>query len=316
MPIPGEGEVLIRTLRSLISTGTELTVYRGTFPTSSAWSRHAKYPYLPGYSNVGVVVDVGPGVDRQWIGKRVGTYGYHAAYVVEQCTVARPIESDQISNDAATFFTIAEIVMNGVRRSQLRWGESAGVYGLGLLGQITVRFAQVAGAFPVLAIDVNAHRLKLLGDHPAVVPILAGRDDLMEIATLRTRNRMVDVVFEVTGNPALIAHQFEVLRPQGRFVVLSSPKDKTSFDFHDHCNAPSYTIIGAHNASHPTHATLDNPWTCNRDGELFFDLVANGLLEVESLISHRVPFGEATEWYPRLDVPGCDTMGVILTWPE
>lgn len=316
MPTPGEGELLIRTLRSLISTGTEMTAFRGKFPDSSAWSRHAKYPYLPGYSNVGIVVDAGAGVDRQWIGRRVGTYGSHAAFVVAPCSAGRPIESDQINNEAATFFTIAEIVMNGVRRSQLRWGESVGIYGLGLLGQLTARFAQLAGALPILALDINERRLQMLGGLRSVIPAQASRNDLVQIAREHTRNRLVDVVFEVTGNPSLIPKEFKILRPQGRFVVLSSPKDKTSFDFHDLCNAPSYTIIGAHNASHPTHATLDNPWTSTRDGELFFDLLACGAIEMESLISHRVPFSQAVDWYPQLDDPRSDTMGVVLIWPD
>ncbi len=95
-----------------------------------------------------------------------------------------------------------------------------------------------------------------------------------------------------------------------------SPKDKTWFDSHHLCNAPSFTIIGADNASHPTHATLDNPWTCTRDSELFFDLVACGMRAVEPLVSHHVPFSQATEWHPRLDVPGSDTMKVVLTWSE
>ncbi len=315
VPTPSEGQLLIRTQRTLVSTGTELTVYRGEFPESSSWSRLAKYPFLPGYSNVGVVVEVGVGVDASWIGKRVGTYGPHAAYVVAPCDQARLIHSDRVSDEVATFFTIAEIVLNGVRRSQVRLGESVAVYGLGLLGQLAARFARLSGALPVLGIDMSPYRLSLLESHESVIPVQAGQGDITSLVKQHTRDRLVDVVFEVTGNASLIPSEFDVLRNQGRFVVLSSPRDKTLFDFHDLCNAPSYTIIGAHNYSHPNHATPDNPWTYLRDGELFFDLVASGSLDIEPLISHRASFEEAVSWYPRLDQARDDAMGVVFTWP-
>lgn len=315
LPVVRDGEVLIRTRKSLVSTGTEMTVYRGDFPEGSAWSNHAAYPYLPGYSNIGVVVEVGRGVDRGWLGKRVGTYGPHAMYVVAHHSQLREIHDDKISDEVATFFTIAEIVMNGVRRSKLHWGESAAVYGLGLLGQLCVQLCRIAGAMSVFAIDVNPRRLELIGRDPVVIPVL-GEGPIIDIVRPRTRGRLVDVVFEVTGNPSLIPKEFEALREQGRFVLLSSPRGKTAFDFHDLCNAPSYSILGAHNFSHPQHATLDNPWTCQRDGELFFDLLTSGALRIEPLISHRVDFSEATRWYSELDGDHQNAMGVVFSWPD
>lgn len=62
------------------------------------------------------------------------------------------------------FFTIAEIVMNGVRAARVQWGECAVVFGLGLLGQFATRFLRLSGAFPVFAVDLADHRLGLLPD--------------------------------------------------------------------------------------------------------------------------------------------------------
>ena len=129
-----------------------------------------------------------------------------------------------------------------------------------------------------------------------------------------TRGRMADVVFEVTGVADLIPKQFETLHKQGRYVVLSSPRGKTTFDFHDLCNAPSYTIIGAHNMSHPPHATLDYPWTMHRHAELFFDLVADGALAIDPLISHREHYTEAPQLYDMLLRDRSAAMGVVLDW--
>ena len=122
------------------------------------------------------------------------------------------------------------------------------------------------------------------------------------------------MVFELTGNPDVITDEFDVLRDQGRFVVLSSPRGETPFDFHDYCNAGSYAIIGAHNASHPSVATPDNPWTQHRHAELYFDLVADGSLEVESLVSHTEPYNEAPRLYDELLEDRSTAMGVVLEW--
>src|SRR5207302_5766520 len=70
-PPPNRGQLLIRTRRSLISTGTELTILSGDYPPDSHWSRYGKLPFVAGYSNVGEVIDVGAEVDAAWIGKRV-----------------------------------------------------------------------------------------------------------------------------------------------------------------------------------------------------------------------------------------------------
>lgn len=67
-----------------------------------------------------------------------------------------------VSDDEASIFTIGIIVMNGVRRSRIEWGESVAVFGLGLLGQLTARFAAICGARPVICIDTADPRLKLL----------------------------------------------------------------------------------------------------------------------------------------------------------
>ena len=312
-PTPSAGELLVRTRRTLVSTGTELTVLSGEFPPGSAWARYATFPLTPGYSNVGEVVAVGPDVDPNWIDKRVASWTPHALYVTVNAAAAQVIHQD-VSDEEAAFFAIAEIVMNGVRRANVRFGESVMVYGLGLLGQLAVRLCGMCGARPVFAVDVAASRLAWLPSGGGVVALHARQDDIVSAVKEGTRGRMADVVFELTGIPELIPDQFQALRPLGRFVVLSSPRGETRFDFHDLCNSPSYTIIGAHQTSHPSHETLDNPWTHFRHAELYFDLVADGALDMNELVSHREPYTEAPRVYQMLLQDRAQAMGVIFDW--
>ena len=313
VPVPGDNELLVRTRRTLISTGTELTILSGTYPDGSRWASYGKLPFLPGYNNVGEVIEVGSSVSNDWIGKMVATYGAHAQYVTIDCASARVIHRD-IPDEEAVFFSISDIVMNGIRRAGVAWGDSVAVYGLGLLGQFTVRLCRLCGARPVFGVDVADSRLSCLPDCSAIVPVDPTRADAAEVVKEATRGRMADVVFEVTGDPDLITKEFDVLRRQGKFVVLSSPRGKTLFDFHDLCNAPSYSIIGVHCGSHPECATLDNQWTMNRHSEFFFDLVADGELVVRPLISHRERFSEAPRVYEMLLGDRSNAMGVVRDW--
>lgn len=313
VPEPGPEEVVIRSDRTLVSTGTELTALSGDVPPGSSWDTHIEYPFTPGYNNVGTVVETGADVSSVSTGQRVATYGSHAEYVSASAVACRPIP-DGVSNDEAVFFTIAEIVMNGVRRSDLAWGESAAVYGLGLLGQLTARVCQAAGARPVVGFDVADSRLEYLPDDPGIVAANPLEDDPETTVRAAARDRLADVVFEVTGNPDVITDEFDVLREQGRMVVLSSPRGETSIDLHDHCNSPSYAIIGAHNSSHPPVETPATPWTQHRHAELFFDLVEDGTLEVAPLVSHTESYREAPRLYERLLADRSEAMGVVLEW--
>ncbi len=315
MLAPAEGELLVETAVSLISTGTELTALSADDPPGTVWASLRKFPSTPGYCSAGRVVAAGATADREWIGKRVASAAHHARYDCISTTAARPVPDEGVSDEEAAFCTLAEVVMNGVRRSGVTWGESVVVFGLGLLGQLAVRFCQLAGAWPIFAVDIRDERLALVPDDPGVIRVSAAHGDISEVVGRSTRGRMADVAFEVTGNSELIPSEITNLRQQGRFVILSSPRGQgTLFNFHDLCNRPSYTIIGAHNLSHPEAATLEQPWTGARNAELFFTLVAERKVNVGPLVSHRYSYRDAPCAYAMLLEDRSKAMGVILDW--
>ncbi|WP_436925625.1 zinc-dependent alcohol dehydrogenase [Halosimplex amylolyticum] len=312
VPVPDADEVLVESRRTLVSTGTELTILSGEYPADSRWD-HYDYPFVPGYNNVGTVVEVGDDVEAIDEGQRVATLGSHARYVTVSADACRPLP-DGVSDEEAAFFTIAEIVMNGVRRGEVAFGESTVVFGLGLLGQLAVRVCELAGARPVVGVDPSAPRVGYLPDRPSVTGVDPTTDSLEAAVARLTGDRMADVAFEVTGNPDAIPGEFDALRTQGRLVLLSSPRGTTEFNFHDRCNAPSHTIVGAHNSSHPSVATPANPWTNKRHCELFFSCLADGTLSVSDLVSHRVAVADAPETYAELLADRSEAMGVVIEW--
>jgi NADPH:quinone reductase-like Zn-dependent oxidoreductase len=100
-PCPQEDEILVKTDVTLISMGTELTILSGQFPERSAWANYGRYPFLPGYSNIGRVVEVGAALDKDWIGRRVATHTPHAGWVAAPARAAIGIPSAVSDTDAA-----------------------------------------------------------------------------------------------------------------------------------------------------------------------------------------------------------------------
>jgi 2-desacetyl-2-hydroxyethyl bacteriochlorophyllide A dehydrogenase len=312
MPELEKDDVLIKSEVTLISIGTELSCLDRQPDMGKNWSR-PQYPMYHGYCNVGTVLEAGPDADGDLVGTRVQSYGNHALYVKQPSRMARPVRGDVVS-EHAVFATMAEVAFHGVRRSGVGMGTSVVVCGLGILGQLAVRYARLSGCRPVVASDPGEGRLALLPEHPAVVPVNPRKDDLTEKVKEATRGRMADVVIELTGVPSLIPECIPLLRREGTLGIVSGPRGATTMDFHDLCVGNSVKIVGVHNGSHPVHATPSDPWTKNRDVELFLDLVADGDLEIEPFITHRRKYTDAPETYTMLLEDRTKALGVLFDW--
>jgi threonine dehydrogenase-like Zn-dependent dehydrogenase len=166
----------------------------------------------------------------------------------------------------------------------------------------------------VIGIDISRSRLDFLPDEPGFFGLDPTTGDVSERVADVTDGRLADVVVEMTGNPDVIPTEFDLLRGQGRFVVLSSPTGPSTIDLHERCNAPSYEIIGAHNSSHPPRETPGTPWTQKRHAELYFDLVAERTIDPHPLASHSEPAENAPELYDLLLSDRSEAMGVVLEW--
>ncbi|MBR2452813.1 MAG: zinc-binding alcohol dehydrogenase [Clostridia bacterium] len=317
IPTPGPGEVLFKSVVSQISTGTELTMLEANVEPGSPWLIHnIHYPILPGYSNAGIIVEVGEGIDKNLIGKRYMTDSTHARYSVlndSNCLYAIP---DNVNYDEAVFAVIAQITLGNTRAANIRMGETVVVFGAGLIGQTAARFAKIAGALNVIVADISDFRLNLIPDDSVFTTVNTQKEDILEVIKKLNRGNLADVVFETTGNQSLTQMQLECLTNNGRFIVTSSPKGKSIIDL-DYCSRMGITIIGAHNwAVHPEVATSHNPWTKHRDSEYFLQLLEKNQLSVKNLITHRANFKDAVDMYKMLVEDRTRAMAVHLYWED
>ena len=314
LPEPSPDQILIRTRATLISTGTELTMLSGKYPKGSVWDNITRYPVVPGYSNCGVVEKVGENVKKFKVGDRVSSAAPHAEYAVVRENQAVKVP-DGITDEEATFGTLSATVMNSVRLANIKLGESVIIVGVGILGQLACQFSRLCGGFPVIAVDLSQRRLEIAKKLGASAAIQSGKGDVKERIMKLTKGRGADVVFEVTGNPKVIPWELSLVKRQGRFILLSSPRGLTELDLHDLVNWPSRMIIGTHTSSHPSHETPYNPWTWERNIQLFFELLSAGLVNVKDLITDLYKWTEAREAYERLLDPlgeRLQSLGVIL----
>jgi 2-desacetyl-2-hydroxyethyl bacteriochlorophyllide A dehydrogenase len=310
---PGPGQALLQTECTLISTGTELTALTGDFPPNSRWSAYIQFPTGIGYSSVATVLEVGAGVERVKVGDRVASTAPHATHALHPASHLWPIP-EGVDSEAASFATLAEIVMGGVRRSRLMFGESVAIVGAGLLGQLAARFCQAAGAWPIIVIDTAGARLetarRMGATHTLPATAEAARPEVERI----TKGRLADIVFEVTGNPLAIPGAIKLARRLGRVILLGSPRGPVSIDLHEEVHTLGLEIIGAHNQAHPPVETPHTPWTIARHVELFFEWQAAGLVDVRPLITHRYPWQQTPDAYQMLLEDRSRALGVLLEW--
>jgi len=102
-------QLMIETQVSLISPGTERAFFLGLPNTTQV------YPQSSGYSNIGVVIAVGEGIQGWSVGDRVATRANHRLTNVVNADECLPLP-DGLHEDHAAFFQLAAIAMQGVQR--------------------------------------------------------------------------------------------------------------------------------------------------------------------------------------------------------
>nr|MBA3709387.1 alcohol dehydrogenase catalytic domain-containing protein [Planctomycetota bacterium] len=159
LPSPLAGQVRIRSEWTQVSIGTE-----------TAWIREHRAAGKPvglGYSHVGIIEELGPGVAGWEIGQRVLSCSPHAALVNAPAAdlVAVP---DGLSPDLAAIGVIGSIAYHIVQRAAPRMLEATAVIGQGVVGSLVLQLAHSCGAEPLIAIDADPSRLnaaRAIGAH-------------------------------------------------------------------------------------------------------------------------------------------------------
>ena len=322
---PERGEILCVAEKSLISIGTELSCLRGEFDPGTNWADWVKYPFRPGYSMVGRVIGVGSAVEGVKEGDRVSSYGVHQQYYKiavpnDQTKDAAPegitlyTLPDAISSEEGTWRALACTTQNAIRRAELQLGETVGVVGLGMLGQLVTQYLSLTGARKIIAIDPVTNRLQLAKTHGATHGLQIDVKDAVDPIREITNGWMLDAIFDVTGHPSTLAPSIRLLRRLGRVVLLGDTPVPTRQTLGPGVVSNSVAILGIHGFQVPDKATEYTPWSVQTMSSLFFDYLMQGKMNVKDLVTHRYSPLQAPEVYANLVKDRTAEVGVIFDW--
>lgn len=352
VPCPSvmDGQLLIRTTRSLISAGTERMLVDfgkanliqkalqqpdkvrmvldkiktdGLLSAIEAVRGKLEQSIPLGYCNVGEVLEVGAGVEGYSIGDRIASNGRHAEVVSVPVNLCARIPNN-VSDEAAAFVVIGAIALQGIRLAQPTLGESIVVTGLGLIGQMTVQLLRANGC-RVLAIDFDAKRLAIAKSFGAEVVNIGAGEDPIEMAKQFSRGRGVDgVLITAATQSSDPMHQAAMMcRKRGRIVLVGvTGLNLSRDDFFK--KELTFQVSASYGPGRydPNYEEKghDYPigfvrWTEQRNFEAVLDMLAGGQLDVESLISHQFSLEQIQEAYAI--VGGSESsMGILLDYPS
>jgi propanol-preferring alcohol dehydrogenase len=246
-PAPGPGEVLVRIETSGLCH-TDIHAAHGDWPVKPT------PPFVPGHEGVGIVEQLGAGVDSRAVGDRVAIAwlgyacgecryciggwetlcesqrnsgysvdGAFAEYAVVPAAFATPVPDGVSSVDAAPLSCAGVTTYKAVKVAGVAPAERVAVFGVGGLGHLAVQYARIAGAF-VIGVDVQDDKLAMARE--------LGADEVVNAATTDPVEAIqalggADVAVALAASPASFDQAFRSLRRGGRLVCVALPADGT-----------------------------------------------------------------------------------------
>ena len=352
-PVIGPTEVLVRTVTSVISPGTERAVtalarssllakararpdlvrqvvrkaQAEGIPAAARAVRGRLAADLPlGYSAAGLVVEVGAAVDGIAPGQLVATGGAGKACHAEFQAVPGllcAVVPDGVPAEDAAFATLASIPLHALRLSGVGPGAKVVVLGLGLLGQLAARLAMASGC-DVAGIDPDG----FARDAAAAAGVLA-LDESGDATTgqvLRwSRGRGADAVLVCAAGQSAepMSRAPALCRDRAAVVMVGDvgmPPRRTPYYEREISLlfARSYGP-GRYEPSYEAWG-VDYPagqvrWTEGRNQEAVLDLLASGRLQVSGLVTHTFGIGGADAAYRLLEERSEPRLAILLTYP-
>lgn len=353
VPTVKDNTVIIETLYSVISAGTERSVASfgsknlvkkalerpdqvkkvtekmstdGILTTVEAAFGRLKDPMPMGYTAVGKVVEVGRGVTNINVGDIVAEVGqaYHAEVNRVGKNLVVPIPKGITDIRQAAFSALGGIALEGIHQAEVVPGETVAVIGLGLLGHIVSRILYAYGC-DVIGFDVAD---KTLTNTKLKAFINSVDDSAVETAKNLTNGRGVDkvIITAATDSNAPIDLSEEITRDRGIICMIGVTRmelDRRPF----YQKELSFKIArsygpGRYDSSYEENGA-DYPigyvrFTEGRNVEEFLRLLATERLNIADLITHVVPFSDAPSAYNMITKnPNHEKyIGVLLKYEE
>ena len=302
------GQVLVKTELASGKHGTTMAMFdnvnfRGQnfdqkmrifLPAEEEGPAKPRAPGNTGNNGVGTVIAVGPDVTRWKVGDRV--MGFMDVRETNICHQDRLWELGNIDPYLALCLDPAHVAFHCVRESNVRFGETVAVIGLGAIGLMAVRMAELSGAEQIFAVDLIPNRRECAarnGAHHVLDP-RAG-DAALEIHRL-LGGPGVDVAIEISGAYAALQTAIRAARVGGTVCSAGFYQGEShglwlGREWHHN----RLTMVVPHGCGWG-HPPRDYPrWDTNRAFDCIVSMMRQGRLTVSGLIDPVVPIEEGPE---------------------
>ena len=319
------GHVRLRTIYSGISAGTELTAYRGSNPYLAKRWDDARRLFVPeavsleypvigwGYEEVGEVVEVGPATTEVSPGDIVyGTWGHRSHHTVEATWAAErrlPPEADPL---IGVFSRIGAIALNTVVDADIHVGEQVAVFGQGVPGLLVTQLAALNGG-AVMAVDGIDSRLDLARKLGAWAVIDFREGSPAEAIKKLTDDRGADVSIEISGSYDALAEAIRASAYNSRVVAAGFYQGGGAplflgEEFHHNRVAVICSQISG------VSPRVGHRWDLRRLERTALRLAVDERLDVQSLVTHRIPVEQAAEAFELVDRHSDECGQVVLSF--
>jgi threonine dehydrogenase-like Zn-dependent dehydrogenase len=270
------------------------------------------FPVKHGYASAGRVVDVGTGVENLSPGDPVFVHHPHQDLFTVPADLPVPLPPD-LSPLRAVFFANVETALNVVHDAHARLGETAVVFGQGVVGLLVTCLLGLSGV-SVLAVEPVPGRRELafgMGAADAFGP----DGDPRERVLGATGGRGADVAVEASGSGAALAEAVGCVADEGTVVAASwYGAEPVSIPlggrFHRGRVGIKSSQVGR------MAPGMSARWDAGRRREAVVSYLRDPRLPLELLVSHRVPFREAPSAYRMLDEGPGEAVQVVFDYGE
>ncbi len=314
LPAPTGAQVLVRVTHSAISAGSELNFLRHG-PHGYGIPSNPEGRYYIGYMTAGEILALGPDAQGWRVGQRVLCGGNHGSLWMVDPTNGGwllPID-ERVPAAHACFAILGDVALHGVRRAQLQIDTSVAVFGMGMVGQLTLQLARAAGAYPRIAVDLDPARLETARRSGATHTLNPTEHDAVDAIRRWTGGAGAETVFHCTAVASLLPTLLKAAASRGRVVLTGSASGDAVLQLQDDLLRREVSLVGVYESGLDiAHAYW--PWTRERNRRACLRMMGEGSLDIAALISHQLSWRAADSAYSRMLAGPSGWLGVVLYW--
>ena len=276
-------------------------------------------PVIMGHEAAGVIVEAGRNVEGYELGDPVTFDSTVYCNRCEYCVSGRPnlcsnrkvlgVSCDEYRLDGAMAEYVAvpwwvlsrvpegmpfekaamveplSIGFHAVERAQIQIGDLVSVVGCGIIGLSVIQVAKLTGCRRIVAMDIDDRRLAKAAELGADLTVNPKKIAPSEVFARELGRSEVDVSFEAVGNSAAVGTALAAVRKGGKLVLIGNMDPEITVSMQSIVTR-EIDVLGS-------YAAVRAVDTC-------IGLIADGRVDVDSLISRVAPLEEGAKWFDTL----------------